>query len=165
MSPGLRNSFQITRLASDLRLRQEEDPVTTILTFCHRRINDIFREFRCTTLSGLMSATAAKLDTLFIEIHDNANLARVRVSYLDRGELIFATLAEQLGPHVYAITFKLTQRREGDRRFVSIIDCRGDKAWRKYFSKWHELAHLFTLTPQARLKFCRTHAGTGKKGP
>ena len=165
MSPGLKNSFQIARLAADLGLHHKGDPVTVILTFCHRRINKVFREFRCTTLSELMSAAAARLDTLFIEIHDDANLARVRASYLDRSELIFATLAEQLGPHVYAITFKLTRPRDGDRRFVSIIDCRGDKAWRKYFSKWHELAHLLTLTPQARLKFCRTHAEPEEKDP
>ena len=165
MSPSLKNSFQIGRLAADLGLHHKDDPVAMILAFCHRRINDVFREFCCTTLSGLMHAAAARLDTLFIEIHDDADLARVRVSYLEKGELIFATLAEQLGPHVYAITFKLTRPHDGDRRFVSIIDCRGDKAWRKYFSKWHELAHLLTLTPQTRLKFCRTHAEPEEKDP
>ena len=165
MYKGLKNSFQISRLAADLGLHHKEDPVTSILTFCHSRINSIFREFRCTTLSELMKAAAASLDTLFIEIHDAADLARVSKSYLERGELIFATLPEQLGPHVYAITFTLTRPREGDRQFVSIIDCRGDKAWRKYFSKWHELAHLLTLTPQARLKFCRTHAEPEEKDP
>ena len=158
MNQGLKNSFQITRLAADLRLPHKEDPVATILSFCHRRINKVLKEFGCTTLSGLMTAVAASLDTLFVEIHDDAGLAEQRALYLGRGERIFATLAEQLGPDVYAITFRLTQPREGDRQFVSIIDCRGDKAWRKYFSKWHELAHLLTLTPQARFKFCRTHA-------
>ena len=165
MNKGLKDSFQIARLAADLRLPHKEDPVTAILTTCHRRINKVFREFGCTTLSGLMGAVAARLDTLFVEIHDDADLAEQRASYLGRGERIFATLAEQLGPHVYAITFKLTRPREGDRRFVSIIDCRGDKFWRKYFSKWHELAHLLTLTPQARLKFCRTHVEPEEKDP
>jgi hypothetical protein len=165
MSPGLKSSFQIAGLAADLRLHHKGDPVAAILAFCHKRINAVFREFRCATLSELMSAAAARLDTLFIEIHDDADLARLRATYLARGELVFATLAEQLGPHVYAITFKLTRPRDGDRRFVSIIDYRGDKAWRSYFSKWHELAHLLTLTPQARLKFCRTHAEPEVKDP
>ena len=158
MPPGLRSSFQIAYLASDLQLGHQRDPVAGILAFCHRRINDIVREFGCATLSELLRATAATLDTLFVEIRDDAELADVRTEYLARGERVFATLAEQLGPHVYAITFKLTQPREGDRRFVSVIDCRGDKAGRAYFSKWHELAHLLTLTSQTRLKFCRTHA-------
>ncbi len=165
MYQGLKNSIQIAGLAADLRLPHQEDPVTTILASCHKRINKVSRKYRCTTLSDLLIAAAATLDTLFIEINDDAELTRVRVSYLDRGELIFATLADQLGPDVYAITFKLTRPRESDRRFVSIIDCRGDKVWRNYFSKWHELAHLLTLTPQARLKFCRTHVEPEEKDP
>ena len=165
MSPGLKDSFQIASLAADLRLSLKNDPVTEILTFCHGRVNAIYREFRSTTLSELMNAAAATLDALFIEIHDQADLSRVRTEYLARRELAFATLAEQLGPSVYAITFKLTQPRDFDRRFVSIIDCRGVKASRRYFSKWHELAHLLTLTSQARLKFCRTHARPEEKDP
>ena len=165
MSPTWRSSFQIARLAADLGLHHRGDHVAALLTFCHKRVNDVFREFGCSTLSGLMGATAARLDTLFIEIQDDSDLADVRTDHLARGELVFATLAEQLGPHVYAITFKLTRPRESDRRFVSIIDCRGSKAARHYFSKWHELAHLLTLTPQARLKFCRTHAEPEEKDP
>ena len=165
MPLGLKNSFQIARLAADLGLDRRRDPVEAILARCHARINGILREFRCDTLSALMRATAATLDTLFVEIHDDVELDGVRADYVARGELVFATLPEQLGPHVYAITFKLTQRREGDRRFASIIDCRGSKAARSYFSKWHELAHLLTLTPQARLKFCRTHTEPDEKDP
>lgn len=165
MPQGLRNSFEVARLAVDLGLAHPRDPVAAILAVCHARINDILREFRCDTLSALMSATAATLDTLFVEIHDDVGLDAVRTDYLARGEFVFATLAEQLGPHVYAITFRLTRRSEGDRRFVSIVDCRGTKAARSYFSKWHELAHLLTLTPQARLKFCRTHTEPDEKDP
>ena len=163
--PGLKSSFQIARLAADLRLAQHGDPVAAILRFCHKHIDDILKEFPCTTLSDLMRAVAGKLDTLFIEIRDDTRLADVRTDYLARGELVFATLAEQLAPDVYAITFKLTKPREGDRQFVSIIDCRSAKAARVYFSKWHELAHLLTLTSQARLRFCRTHAEPEQKDP
>ena len=165
MPLGLRSSFEIARLAADLGLARRSDPVAAILAFCHGRINGILREFGCATLSELMSATAARLDTLFVEVHDDADLAGVRAGYLTRGELVFATLAEQLGPQVYAITFKLTRPREADRRFVSVIDCRDAKAARSYFSKWHELAHLLTLTSQARLKFCRTHSEAEEKDP
>lgn len=165
MSPGLKNSYQIAVLASDLRLRETADPVAAILRFCHKRIAAFVKEFHCGTLSDLLAAAAARLDTLFIEIRDDADLARVRIEYVARGELIFATLDQQLGPDVYAITFKLMRPCNGDRRFVSIIDCRGAKDWRCYFSKWHELAHLLTLTQQARLKFCRTHAEPDVKDP
>lgn len=64
-----------------------------------------------------------------------------------------------------AITFKRQARQLFDRRFVSVIDCRGEKGARRYFSKWHEIAHLITLTSQQRLKFCRSHAPSETKDP
>lgn len=165
MSPKLRSDLQIARLAADLRLHPNGNPVTAIVAFCNKRVHAFLKEFRCATLSELLSAAAAKLDTLFIEIHTDGDLARVEQEYTAQGERIFATLADQLSPNVYAITFKRTLPREDDRRFVSVIDCRGSKAWRCYFSKWHELAHLLTLTQQARLKFCRTHVEPETKDP
>jgi hypothetical protein len=165
MSPNLKSNFQIARLAADLRLRHDGDPVAAILTFCHKRVHDFLKEFRCTTLSELMTAAAARLDTLFIEIHDDDDLERVRREFVAQGEMAFATLADQLSPEVYAITFRRTKPRGDARLFASVIDCRGGKAWRGYFSKWHELAHLLTLTQQARLKFCRTHAEPETKDP
>lgn len=165
MARSLKSSFQIVRLAADLRLPHRGDPVAAIVAFCHERINGILEKFGCRTLSDLTQAAAAELDTLFIEIHRDSQLDDVRADYLARRELVFATLDEQLGPHVYAITFKLTHPFEGDRRYLSVIDCRGAKAARAYFSKWHELAHLLTLTSQARLKFYRTHAQPEEKDP
>ena len=41
---------------------------------------------------------------------------------------------------------------------MSVIDCRGSKKYKSYYTKWHELAHLLTLTQQGQLKFRRTHA-------
>ena len=48
---------------------------------------------------------------------------------------------------------------------LSIIDCRGEKAMRVYFTKWHELAHLLTLAGQNRLLFKRTHASINGNDP
>jgi hypothetical protein len=63
------------------------------------------------------------------------------------------------------IVWKILKPRKGERQFISIIDCRGEKAVRSYYSKWHELAHLLTLTDQRRFKFCRTHSALVKKDP
>lgn len=49
--------------------------------------------------------------------------------------------------------------------FVSVIDCRGDKGSRRYFTKWHEVAHLITMTDQLRLVFRRTQCSTQSKDP
>jgi hypothetical protein len=165
MPPSLKSNIQIWRLAADLRLNRDADPVASIVAFCRKRVRAIQREFGSQTLGDLLSAVAARVDTLFIEVHTDADVARVSAEYARRGEVIFVTLAEQLAPNVYAITFRLTRPTEVDRQYVSVIDCRGEKGWRAYFSKWHELAHLLTLTEQGRLKFCRTHAEPEIKDP
>jgi hypothetical protein len=48
---------------------------------------------------------------------------------------------------------------------VSVIDCRQDKKYRSYYTKWHELGHLLILTDQMRLAFRRTHFGLDDKDP
>ncbi len=45
--------------------------------------------------------------------------------------------------------------READ---VAVIDCRGDKAARVYYTKWHEIAHVLTLADETRTCFKRTHS-------
>jgi hypothetical protein len=72
---------------------------------------------------------------------------------------------ELIGPADLAITIRLAHRQSWEPQFVSVIDCRGDKRYRIYFSKWHELAHLLTLTRQMRLEFRRTHSDTARQDP
>jgi len=165
MSSKLKTDVQVWRLAKDLGLRSKDDPVAAIVDHCTKRIRSFLKEFPCRTLAGMLEIATAKVDTIFVEIHSDEDLRRVKREYLTKGEMAFATLEKELGPNVYAITFKRLNAKKEERQFVSIIDCRGEKAWRSYFSKWHEIAHLLTLTPQMRLKFCRTHAFPEEKDP
>jgi len=52
-----------------------------------------------------------------------------------------------------------------EQPYVSVIDCRGYKKLKAYFTKWHELGHLLILTDQTRLVFKRTHALHDPKNP
>lgn len=165
MSPKLKQAPQIWKLAQDLGLKSNYDALADIVEFCKKRVLSFVDEFKPSTLTDLLSVVAAKLDTHFIEIHDDSELEKVKREFLARGEISFANLEDQFASDVFAITFRLLAPRKGDRQFVSIIDCRGQKAWRSYFSKWHELAHLLTLTPQMRLRFCRTHCLADQKDP
>lgn len=156
---------QIWRLAADLGLRRSADPVQQIRNYCRRQLREFYRQFGCKTLPALLEAAAASLDTLFIEVRDDEELEQVKRNYVRKGELAFAILHSQLGPTTYAITFRRRNASPGERKFVSVIDCRGNKAPRAYFSKWHELAHLLTLTDQARMSFCRTHMNVEVRDP
>lgn len=166
MARSLKNDVEIWKLARDLGLKRSDDPLTSITNYCASRIRSLLRDFPCTTLSDLLTNAATKLETLFIDIRTDEELRQVRDHYFRKGETGFALLEEELGPKVLAITFRRLCPGVGEREFLSVIDCRGDKSFRSYYSKWHELAHLLTLTDQMRLKFCRTHTTTvDKKDP
>lgn len=162
----LRDAPQIRKLAYDLGLKPGDDPVTDILNCTHAKIRSYMREFPQTTLAGLLNLVIATLDTEMIEIRTDEELAILRNEMMKKGETAFINIIEELSPeYSFAETIQRQNPRPGDRRFISVIDCRGDKATRRYFSKWHELAHLITLTDQMRLTYCRTHVPGQKKDP
>jgi hypothetical protein len=162
MAGTLKNSPQIWKLAADLGINPESDPVTAILRFCNKKVQRVAREFKCATLDQLLGAVAAALGTTFVEIHSDNDLLELQRQYLASDERAFATLTTDLSADVLAITYKLLNKKKWQRPYVSVIDCRGEKNGRAYYSKWHELAHLLTLTDQLRLSFARTHAQTGQ---
>ncbi len=127
MSPNLKSAPQIWTLANDLGLKPASNPLSDIVSFCVKRIRAFLSEFPCNSLSDLLELAAAKLDTQFLEIRTDQDLQRIKQQFLQLGEFEFANLEEQLGPDVYAITFRRLSPSKDDRQFVSLIDCRGRK--------------------------------------
>jgi hypothetical protein len=163
---ALKRSYKIHALASDLGIKPSGDPVREIVRFCGKRIRRFLRDFPdCATLAELLDLAASKLGTKFEEIHSDEELDEVRVRYSRQGEKAFASLHEELPAQVFGVTFRRTARKAWELPFVSVIDCRGEKRFRSYYTKWHELGHLLILTDQMRLTFRRTHFGLEDKGP
>ena len=149
---------QIGKLASDLGLKGSGKPVAEIVDYVRRRVRKVAKTYKCGNLADLLNAAAHDAKTVFREIHCDEDLSSVVAEFVPQGETIFANLRNELRDQDYAITLKRQHAAKFDLPFVSIIDCRGPKVFASYFTKWHELAHLFTLTPQMRLVFRRTHA-------
>jgi hypothetical protein len=149
---------QIGKLASDLGLKGSGKPVAEIVDHVRRKVSKVVKNYKCANLADLLSAAAHDAKTVFREVHCDADLNQIIEEFVPQGETIFANLRNELRDQDYAITLKRQHAAKFDLPFVSIIDCRGPKAFASYFTKWHELAHLFTLTPQMRLIFRRTHA-------
>lgn len=167
MSPvSLKRNYKIHALAKDLGIDPTADPLREILRFCEKRIRRFLRDFPdCETLSQLLEIAASKLGTKFEEIRSDEELEEVRMRYLRQNEKAFAILHEELPAHVFGMTFKRTSRKPWELPYVSVIDCRGEKRARSYYTKWHELGHLLILTDQMRLTFRRTHFGLDDKDP
>src|SRR5579863_4230617 len=167
MTPiSLKRSYKVHALATDLGINPTGDPVREILRFCEKRIRRFLRDFPdCTTLSQLLEIAASKLGTKFEEIRSDEELEEVRTQYLRQNEKAFAALHEELPTQVFGVTYKRTSRKPWELPYVSVIDCRQDKKYRSYYTKWHELGHLLILTDQMRLAFRRTHFGLEEKDP
>jgi hypothetical protein len=167
MSPAsLKRNYKIHALASDLGIRPSSDPIREIVRFCDKRIRRFLRDFPdCKTLSQLLEICASKLGTKFEEIQSETELVEVRGRYLRQGEKAFAGLHEELSANVFGVTFKRLNRKAWELPYISVIDCRGEKKFRSYYTKWHELGHLLILTDQMRLAFRRTHFGLDDKDP
>jgi hypothetical protein len=165
MSGRLRDSIQIQRLARDLRIRPSGDSVADIVGLCEQRVGQLMRDFPdCQRLSEVLECVASKVGTVFEVAFTDAELRQIREKYLKKGERGFTTLLEDLSTEDdLGVTIKLTRREPWEPLFASVIDCRGDKVARSYFTKWHEVAHLLTITDQLRLSFRRTHAKISKK--
>jgi hypothetical protein len=166
MPRKLADKPEVLALAQDLGLKPGENPVQDILRHVRKHVRSFLKEVPCERLSDLLRLVATKVDTLIIEIHSDDDLRKIGEQYVADREFGFAEIESEFADqHTYGITYRLQAPKPGQRKFVSVIDCRGDKGWRSYFTKWHELAHLLTLTPQQRLKFYRTHAPDHDKDP
>jgi hypothetical protein len=166
MPPKLKNSLQVWKLASDLGIKSSDNPVSDILRYCDKKIRKVFRDFPdCKSLSNLLQCAASKLGTFFEIPTTDIELEKIKWKYLQKGEKGFATLEQDLSEDVFGITFKRCNREPWEPQFVSVIDCRGEKAARSYYTKWHEISHLLVLTEQTRLSFRRTHCPSTKKDP
>jgi hypothetical protein len=166
MAGRLKNSVPVWKLARDLGIAATDDPVSSVLKFCERRVKKVVETFPdCRTLTELLEAVAAKLGTIFEIVTTDDDLEQIQKKYVRKGEKGFAGLDKELSEDVFAITYRRNHREPWEPEFVSVIDVRGAKASRAYFSKWHELAHLLTLTDQLRLSFRRTHVAKNFNSP
>jgi len=149
-------------VAADLRLPLHRDPIDGVLAACEEKVGKIIQVLEeatspCNTLSTACAAVANTLRTTFELIETDEDLERVRETYLSRNELGFTNLRNDLHEACYGLTIRLLHPEPWGMRYVSVIDCRGAKQHRRFYTQWHELAHLLIMSDQMRLVFRRTH--------
>src|ERR1017187_8281947 len=166
MTARLNSNLTIRTLALDLGLDARTDPVPKIVKFCRNRVSRILSETECTQdADGILCLAAAKLDIEFIEVHSPADAVRLQQEYVRSGETGLAMVSKEFESGVLGITVRRLQKKSYERRYLSLINCCGRNFARRYFTKWHEIVHLLTLTDQTRLSFRRTHVACELKDP
>lgn len=166
MTERLNSNFTIKTLARDLGLAPGADPVSKVVKFCQSRVKKMLSEMDCTQdSSGILSLVAAKLDTEFVDVTTAHEASEMQRQFVAAGETGLALLKKEFENGILGITVLRLKKKPFQRKYVSVINCYGRNAERSYFTKWHELVHLLTLTDQSRLSFRRTHIVCDKKDP
>lgn len=114
-------------------------PVEAIIAFCQRQIDEWVTDAGgVASIAELEALVAVRLGLVFEEVMDDADLDALKRKYVGKGEIVFAHIVQNdLTPETFGTMVRLK-----DGSHVAVIDCRDTKAYRRFFTRWHEIAHL-----------------------
>lgn len=140
---------KVVRLARELNLDLRGDCAKKITKFALDRIRQLIDGVDVKTLDTMLMLVANRLRAKCEFLRTDADIDRIADDYAQfhpalRGQLRREFIAEK--------TEGITLERDGgDGRsfqFLAVIDARGTRAVRAYFTAWHELVHLLIHPPQ-----------------
>jgi len=157
---SLNESPDIVRIANTLGIYQHPDPVEAIVAYSLKRVSDWISEIGASvdSIAQLERIVCAKLRLKFEYIMTDDDVTRIRDVYSAKGErIIISILGDMEDAKTFGAVFQRDHATSRDRDlFVAVIDCRGEKKARMFFTKWHEVAHLLTLKNQLEFVLHRT---------
>ena len=117
------------------------------MSFCQARVDRWVEEVSgVSDIDQLEALVKGRLQMVFEDVLSDADFDRLKDAYaVVRREFVFASLPMRFDD----ATFGMLIRREhvpldAPDRYVAVIDCRGMKAARRFFTRWHEIAHRLT---------------------
>src|SRR5262245_31868122 len=137
---------EITDLARELGVGAGA-PVDGILDHCRRQIDGWVAEAGgVANIDALESLVTSRLQMVFEEIRSDEDFDRLTQIYArEKREFVFATMRPKFDDDANPIFGALVLRRnataDSPDRYVAVIDCRGNKLARRFFTRWHEIAH------------------------
>lgn len=146
----LDQATEVISLADDLGLDGDAKPVDAIVGFCLRRIHRWLEDAgKITTITELESLITRRLQMVFEEIRSDSDFDRIEAKYAaGRRDLIFATMRfrfnDTKNPTYGILIRRKNVAADAPDRYVAVIDCRGRKLARRFFTRWHEISHRLT---------------------
>ena len=133
------------------------DPTTRIVDACLAKVRTWCDQLGpISSFADLVSVAAAKLKVHFEVLGTDQDLVELQRRYLTARETGFLNLTKEFDEFTDAVVIRLQHAPSwSDKQYVAVIDSRGTKSSREWFSKWHELAHLIA-EPQTKFAFRRT---------
>ena len=144
MSTGNGETYQevLQRAANQLGLSGSRDLEPAIIDHCLNQLRDwLLTHGEPETLSQLVDRFAMSLDVRFEEVRGPADMDALLNRMEARERPTFAALRSEFGDDTDAATVLRVNRQPWEPAYLAVINCEGWHEFRRYFSKWHELAH------------------------
>ena len=124
-----------------------EGAVESILNFCRQRVAGwTGQRGGLGSVQELEALVCARLNLEFQEFRHESGLEAIVGRQVAAGDVVFASLPALFDDETFATLIRCRrQAPDGSQKYLAVIDCRGRKASRRWFSRWHEIAHLLTL--------------------
>jgi hypothetical protein len=149
---------KIIAMAHALGVRSA-NPVDGIREFCRSQVQKLIRDTRhIVTIDDLERVVCERLRLKIIEVWSDEDLDAIVEEYArGRKDAAFAYLRKDLDFETFATLIRCRRRNgENEDHYVAVVDCRGDKAAKRFFTRWHEIAHVLTLFEQLELPLHRS---------
>lgn len=136
----------VKKLAYDLGLNWERDAVAEITRFCRRKVERwISGHGEVRSIASLEELICERLGLVVEEVWSDEGLEAVCRKYAALGDRPFLFLADKLDTNnLGTLVERKSVAATARDRYVALIDCRDENAHRRFFTRWHEIAHLLT---------------------
>ena len=144
---ALDQDLRVFELARALGADAGHSPVEAIVGFCRRLVEGWMNQAGgIGSIQELGRLVCSRLGLQFQEFRHEGELHTIVRQHVEAGDVVFASLPALFDDETFATLIRCRQRDPGTApRYVAVIDCRARKASRRWFSRWHEIAHLLTL--------------------
>jgi hypothetical protein len=150
-------SPEVLSLADRLGI-DAHDPAVGIVVDCRQRVDTWVHQAGglgpggISSMADLESLITHNLSMVVEEIHNDDDFDRLTDKYArGLGDYVFAGLRARFDDPenpAFGVLIERNTPTAADDLFVAVIDCReeltGEKFARRYFTKWHEIAHRMT---------------------
>ena len=128
-----------------------------IVDFCRQQVSNWAAAHGLPlTMGEFLEMVASCLDIEFVEIHSDEDLAALIRRIPPDIEPTLACVGTELDDDTDAVTIRRLAPEAWEQRYLAVINCRGWHHSRRFFTKWHELAHRLVDGEQLQFAFRRT---------
>lgn len=148
---GLSRNPRVIQLARDLDLPSRGDCVDAIRAHARRQVDELVRTspIPINTLETLRRMVANRFRARLELISTDEDVARIAGEHAGFARHLHRRLvAEFLDGSTEGITLGREEHDPVLFRYLIVVDARGERASRAYFTAWHELSHLLVHPPQ-----------------